>query len=159
MKMMRTIFAALMILSLLTGCASDTTVLQAETLPESIPETTVSPETLPETQATEAPVEAAPFVVEIKPVITETQTQVTVTTTDEFLAAIAPNTEIIVDAELIDWSKATGYGKTNGEYYRWDDPYDGPQLVISGVSNLTIRGAGRTTLPMFFLPFPDMPMW
>ena len=147
MKMMRTIFAAIIILALLTGCASDTTVLQAETLPESIPETTVTPETVPETEVTEAPTEApteaAPFVVEIKPVITEAQTQVTVTTADEFLKALAPNTEIIVDADLIDWSKAAGYGRTNGEYYRWDDPYDGPQLVITGVSNLTIRGAGE----------------
>ena len=147
MKMMRTIFAAIIILALLTGCASDTTVLQAETLPESIPETTVTPETVPETESTQAPTEepteAAPFVVEIKPVITETQTQVTVTTADEFLKALAPNTEIIVDAELIDWSKAIGYGKTNGEYYRWEDPYDGPELIITGVSNLTIRGAGE----------------
>ena len=147
MKMMRTIFAAIIILALLTGCASDTTVLQSETLPESIPETTVTPETVPETESThaptEAPTEAAPFVVEIKPVITETQTQVTVTTADEFLKALAPNTEIILDAELIDWSKATGYGKTNGEYYRWEDPYDGPELIITGVSNLTIRGAGE----------------
>lgn len=48
-----------------------------------------------------------------------------------------------MDAELIDWSTANGYGKTNGEYYRWEDPFDGPELIITGVSNLTIRGAGE----------------
>ena len=94
-----------------------------------------------ETEAhTEEPI---PFVVESKPVITETQNQVTVTTVDEFLAAIAPNTEIIVDAELLDLSKATGYGKTNGDYYYWAEAHDGPELYIAEVSNLTIRGAGN----------------
>ena len=63
----------------------------------------------------------------------QAQNTVTVTTADEFLASIAPNTEIIVDAELIDWSTANGYGKTNGEYYRWEDPFDGPELIITGL--------------------------
>ena len=94
-------------------------------------------------EETEAPTKnTEPFVIEVKPVITEVQTQVTVTTPDEFLAAIGPNTEIIVDAELIDLSKATGYGKTNGDYYYWAEEFDGPELFIAEVSNLTIRGSG-----------------
>lgn len=92
----------------------------------------------------EAPAEESlPFVVEIKPVITETQNQVTVTTVDEFLAAIAPNTEIIVDAELLDLSTAKGYGKNKTDYYDWAEAYDGPELYITEVSNLTIRGANE----------------
>lgn len=140
--------AALLSLSLLAGCASNApaqepkaTTPPVQEIIATVPETTV-PETT-EPAETEVPTEAAVFEVTITPVITEAQNSVTVTTADEFLAAIAPNTEIIVDAELIDWSTATGYGKTSGEYYRWEDPFDGPELIITGVSNLTIRGAGE----------------
>ena len=149
MKRNQLIFAAaLLSLSLLAGCASNAPAQEPEaTTPPvqeivaTVPETTV-PETT-EPAETEVPTEAAVFEVTITPVITEAQNSVTVTTADDFLAAIAPNTEIIVDAELIDWSTATGYGKTGGEYYRWEDPFDGPELIITGVSNLTIRGAGE----------------
>lgn len=65
---------------------------------------------------------------------------VTVTTADEFLAAIGPDREIILDAPLIDLSTASDYGGEDQPYYYWDDPYDGPQLVIHDVNNLTIRG-------------------
>ena len=146
MKRTKTIIATLMACIMLVGCASNTAPEKEETVPASAPETiAVIPETtepIVTTEATEA-TEPDPFEVSITPVITETQNTVTVTTADEFLAAVAPNTEIIVDAELIDWSTANGYGKTNGEYYRWEDPFDGPELIINGVSNLTIRGAGE----------------
>lgn len=66
--------------------------------------------------------------------------QITVKNADEFLAAIGPDREIIVDCPLIDLSTASTYGTVSGEYYRWEDPYDGPQLVIQNVTNLTIRG-------------------
>lgn len=147
MNTKQTILATLLACIMLVGCASNTAPQAEETVPESIPETIeVIPETTApdvSTEATEVTEPAAPFEVTITPVIIETQNSVTVTTADEFLAAIAPNTEIIVDAELIDWSTANGYGKTNGEYYRWEDPFDGPELIINGVSNLTIRGAGE----------------
>lgn len=147
MKTKQTILATLLACIMLVGCASNTAPRAEETVPESTPETIeVIPETTApdvSTEATEVTEPAAPFEVTITPVIIETQNSVTVTTADEFLAAIAPNTEIIVDAELIDWSTANGYGKTNGEYYRWEDPFDGPELIINGVSNLTIRGAGE----------------
>ena len=146
MKRTKTIIATLMACIMLVGCASNTAPEKEETVPASAPETiAVIPETtepIVTTEATEA-TEPAPFEVSITPVITETQNTVTVTTADEFLAAVAPNTEIIVDAELIDWSTANGYGTANGEYYRWEDPFDGPELIITGVSNLTIRGAGE----------------
>lgn len=95
------------------------------------------------TALAEAPEEeTVPFEVTITPVITKDQKQVIVTTADEFLAAIAPDTEIVLDASLIDLSEATGYGKTNGDYYRWEEGYDGPEFRITGVSNLTIRSSG-----------------
>ena len=146
MKRTKTIIATLMACIMLVGCASNTAPEKEETVPVSAPETiAVIPETtepIETTEATEA-TEPAPFEVSVTPVITEAQNTVTVTTADEFLAAVAPNTEIIVDAELIDWSTASGYGTANGEYYRWEDPFDGPELIITGVSNLTIRGAGE----------------
>ena len=67
------------------------------------------------------------------------KTTVTVTNADEFLAAIGPNTEIVIDAETIDFSTAEDYGGGPKKYYRWEDIYDGPGLVIAGADNLTIR--------------------
>ena len=147
MKMILKILTVILICAMLVGCGSNSAPQEIAVVPTDNPEPTASLDSTfieATDEETEAPTEEPiPFVVEIKPVITETQNQVTVTTVDEFLAAIAPNTEIIVDAELLDLSKATGYGKTNGDYYYWTEAYDGPELYITAVSNLTIRGAGE----------------
>ena len=115
--------------------APETTV--PETQPETQPTTTVDAVPVPQYSQYEAP---QPGVAE--PVITGSQTAVHVSTADEFLAAIASNTEIIVDAELIDFSTATGYGQADGENYYWYEEFDGPTLVVQNVSNLTVRGSG-----------------
>ena len=102
------LFALLLVLLLLTGCsAPEEKETEAPTQPPT--ETSAPVQTLPETseapvpETTEAPTEeTVPYEATITPVITSAQTQVTVTTADEFLAAIAPDTEIIVDAPLID---------------------------------------------------------
>ena len=73
------------------------------------------------------------------------KTTVTVTNADEFLAAIAPNTEIVIDAETIDFSTAKDYGGGPKQHYRWEDNYDGPALVIAGADNLTIRSKDGKT--------------
>lgn len=87
--------------------------------------------------------EAAPAEpVEYVPVITGEQNQVHVSTVDEFLSALAPDTEIILDAEFYDLSTATGYETKNGTYYRWEEVFDGVQLTIQNLSNLTIRAEG-----------------
>lgn len=147
MKMILKILTVILICAMLAGCGSDSTPQEIAVAPTDNPEPTASLDgALIDTtdEETETPTEEPiPFVVEIKPVITETQNQVNVTTVDEFLAAIAPNTEIIVDAELLDLSKATGYGETDGDYYYWADAHDGPELYIAEVSNLTIRGYGE----------------
>ena len=143
MKMTSKFLAAILMCAMFASCTANADPEVITSTQEIPPETTaaavevVQPTVQEETKNTE------PFVLEIKSVITETQNQVTVTTPDEFLAAIAPNTEIIVDAELIDLSKATGYGKTNGDYYYWAEEFDGPELFIAEVSNLTIRGSGE----------------
>lgn len=147
MKKTSKFLAAVLMCAMFASCSAKTDPDVIASTQEIPPETTVSaidvvqPTVQEETEASTENTE--PFVIEIKPVITETQNQVTVTTVDEFLAAIAPNTEIIVDAELIDLSKAAGYGKTDGDYYYWAEAYDGPELYIAEVSNLTIRGAGE----------------
>ena len=75
-----------------------------------------------------------------KPVGTQQpQLQIHVSTVDEFIAAIGPDKEIILDAELYDFSTATGYGYAKGDYYFWEDVFDGPGLVIQNVNNMTIR--------------------
>ena len=81
--------------------------------------------------------------VEYVPVSTGEQTQVHVSTVDEFLKALAPDTEIILDAEFYDLSTATGYETTNGTYYRWEEVFDGVQLTSQNLSNLTIRAEGE----------------
>lgn len=67
-----------------------------------------------------------------------TQKQVHAATVDELIAAIAPDTQIVLDAELYDLSTAKGYGTEKGDYYYWHDNFDGPQLVIYNVENFSI---------------------
>ena len=147
MKMIMKILTVILMGAILAGCGSDSAPQQIAVVPTDNPEPTASSDsTLIETtdEETEVPTEEPiPFVAEIKSVITETQNQVIVTTVDEFLAAIAPNTEIVVNAERIDFSKAARYGETGGDYYYWADTHDGPELFIAEVSNLTIRGYGE----------------
>lgn len=69
------------------------------------------------------------------------QETVVVTTLDEFLAAIGPNKDIVIDAKELNLSTASDYGQMDtSKYYSWHNPYDGQQLDITGVDNLTIRG-------------------
>ncbi|MBQ6464699.1 MAG: right-handed parallel beta-helix repeat-containing protein [Oscillospiraceae bacterium] len=67
--------------------------------------------------------------------------EVTVTTVDEFLAAIGPERTIVLDGALFDLSAASGYGVGGGLYYYWQETYDGPELVIDSVKGLTIKAA------------------
>ena len=71
--------------------------------------------------------------------------EVVVRTADEFLAAIGPDRTIVVEGEGFCLADAADYGIVNGMYYQWESCYDGPQLTITGVSGLTIRGASEGT--------------
>jgi beta-lactamase regulating signal transducer with metallopeptidase domain len=65
-----------------------------------------------------------------------------VSTVDEFLAAIGSDTKIYLEDGVFDLTTASNYGSVGGANYSWVDTYvDGPQLVISGVKNLTITGS------------------
>ena len=70
---------------------------------------------------------------------TQPQLEIHVKTVDELIAAIGPNKDIVLDGEFYDFSKATGYGTSSGDYYYWEDVHDGPGLVIRNVDNMTIR--------------------
>ena len=75
--------------------------------------------------------------------------EIAVGTVDEFLAAIGPDRTIVLDGDGFSLADASSYGSLGGMYYRWEETYDGPQLVIFGLSGLSIRGAkadGTTTL-------------
>ena len=79
-------------------------------------------------------------------------TEYHVKTVDEFLAAIGPDATIYIDVEQLDLSAAERYGGYGSEYYFWDSAYDGPCLVISGVSNLHIVGQGKDKTELVAVP-------
>lgn len=71
---------------------------------------------------------------------TESVNTVQVSTVDEFLAAIAPDTEIVLAPGEYNLTQATGYGRIGGKYYHWESTFDGCELVITDANNLTING-------------------
>ena len=75
-----------------------------------------------------------------------------VTTVDEFLAAIAPNTTIYLEEGEYDLSAASSYGAFGGEYYRWEGEYDGSKLVIANAENLTIRAESADKVSIVTAP-------
>lgn len=78
--------------------------------------------------------------------------KVHVTTVDEFLAAIAPDTTIYLEPGVYDLSTAAGCGVTETDRYRWDLRFDGPSLVITGVDGLTIEGACAESVTIAAVP-------
>ena len=103
------------------------------------------------------PMEVTPGVA--TPVSTGEQKEVRVSNVNDFLKAIDSDTCIILSGKLFDLSQSRSYqeaakamegdvtqielyhDKDNSNYY-WQNNYDGPSLVISGVSNLTIKAEG-----------------
>ncbi|MBR1456358.1 MAG: right-handed parallel beta-helix repeat-containing protein, partial [Oscillospiraceae bacterium] len=79
-------------------------------------------------------------------------TEYHVQTVDEFLAAIGPDTTIYIDAERLDLSTASNYGGYGNQYYYWEADYDGPTLVITGVSNFHIVGQGKDKTEIVAVP-------
>ena len=67
------------------------------------------------------------------------RTEVVVSTVDELIVAIAPDTEIVLKDGTYDLSTAKDYGTGWSDYYYWSEEFDGPALTISGVDNLVIR--------------------
>ena len=100
---------------------------------ESMTYAEIDPETIAPAKSPAAPTEVAPG---------ET---IVVTNVDEFLAAIGPDRIIVLDGKLFDLAAASSYGGLGGEYWYWQESYDGPELVIENVSGLSIQSA--STVP------------
>ena len=128
------VLAALLALALLAGCGVIAGPA-AENAPPDDP-----PADAPEPVSTEKPASARPTEGGVA--------EVHVSTVDELLAAIAPNTVIVLAKGDYDLSTAENYGKKpEGAYYDWNSKpganTEGEQhfeLVINGVDNLTFRG-------------------
>ena len=64
--------------------------------------------------------------------------EVRVTSVDELLAAIGPERTIVLAPGTYSLADASDYGGYGGEYYYWQESYDGPGLIINGVKGLTL---------------------
>lgn len=69
--------------------------------------------------------------------------EVHVSTAEELIAAIAPNTTVYLKAGVYDLSGVADCGGPGGDWYGWDSDYDGYTLKIVGVSGLKLVGAGK----------------
>lgn len=67
--------------------------------------------------------------------------EVSVSTVDELLANLGPNTTVTLEPGVYDLSAAADYGRSHDSgYYTWNDCYDGYELVIRRADNLIIQG-------------------
>ena len=84
----------------------------------------------------------------------KTDNVVRVSTVDEFLNAIAPDTVIELAAGTYDLSTAASYrGNSTNPFIAWNEVYDnGAELEILGVQNLTICGAGMDSTTIAAVP-------
>ena len=68
---------------------------------------------------------------------------VTVSSVDEFLAALAPHTQILLKPGCYDLSTASDYGEDKEDsFYTWVDIGDGYQLTVRDAEELEIRSDG-----------------
>ena len=119
---------------LLCGCAG---ALGPNSGQESEPSTDTSGSTAPAESSAPSP----------SPIPTPEPRSVTVSTVDELLSAIGPNTTITLTEGLYDLSQASDYGVAHEDgYYSWVDSFDGPELVISRLSGLSLIGEGEVTI-------------
>ena len=75
-----------------------------------------------------------------------------VSTVDQLLAAIGPNTTILLDAGVYDLTSAVDYGGAGSRWYTWESSFDGYSLQIRGVQGLQIRGAGKGETVLVTVP-------
>lgn len=78
-----------------------------------------------------------------KTLLEDGTSEVWVSTVDELLAAIGPDTLVHLAPGDYNLSEATGYGALSGQYYYWSGVHDGSQLVITGVENFHLVGEGK----------------
>ena len=69
------------------------------------------------------------------------QTEVTVSTPDEFIAALGSNTKILLQPGVYNLSTVKQEQSSNYQVF-WAEQFDGNELCLSGIQNLTIEGIG-----------------
>ena len=91
------------------------------------------------------------------PALPDTRDGIRVSTVDELLAAIAPDTTILLAPGEYDLSTASDYATDSGQaYYTWNNIYSdntqNAELLIHDVENLTILGDGLDTTTIAAIP-------
>ncbi len=76
----------------------------------------------------------------------ETVNTVYAATADEFLAAIAPGTEIVLTGEIYHLTAASDYGTDGGQYYSWKEVEDGYELVLHDLEDFRLIGSENTQI-------------
>lgn len=84
-------------------------------------------------------------------VILKSAVTVKVSTAADLLNAIAPNTRIVLAAGAYDLSSAN-ISEVSNNYVSWETVYDGTQVVITGVKNCMISGAGAASTSVVVKP-------
>ena len=78
---------------------------------------------------------------------------VTVSNVEDFLGAIGPNRDVRLRSGEYNLLDAPDYGQpTKSPYYSWEPVFDGYQLVIHNVQNLSIRGEIGTKTQILAAP-------
>ena len=76
----------------------------------------------------------------------DTTNTVYAATVDEFLAAIAPDTTIVLTGGTYRLCDASDYGLAGGQYYSWSEVKDGYGLRLNGLENFRLIGSGTTRI-------------
>jgi beta-lactamase regulating signal transducer with metallopeptidase domain len=102
-------------------------------------------------ESTPEPVEAAAL--QAEDLALPASETITVSTVDEFLAAIGPNVTITLEPGTYDLSTASDYGTAHADgCYTWDEVNDGYELVIQNVTDLTITGTATADVTIVAVP-------
>ena len=75
-----------------------------------------------------------------------------VSTVDELVAAIAPDTTIYLEPGEYNLTEASDYGGLGNDYYTWGEEFDGFSLVLKYVENLAIVSDGPDKTSIVTVP-------
>ncbi len=108
------------------------------------------------TEAEQASVEATQTVQPSEETVPAKSEPKIVNNVDDFLAAIEPDAEIILEEGDYYLHSARDYGSSASPYYAWVGSEGEYTLTIQGADNLTIRGAGSGKPTFSLIPVPPM---
>lgn len=75
-----------------------------------------------------------------------------VATATELFRAIGPNRVIRLTGTEYQLTECADLPEAKNPYVKWEATYEGPQLAVAGVSNLTIQGAGNAPAHLVIEP-------